>query len=138
MLKATPPVIRPLVAVHPASRIPSLFIPDCHISKIYNLTTGSEIARDTIIPKLMDHITQDVHTYQHQWEVGDLIIWDNRSTLHAPTYFDSVKYKRLMWRLTMHGDEVLPSPSLLEARLAAVLQNVEGRKSLDEVVRARL
>jgi len=40
----------------------------------------------------------------HAWREGDVIVWDNRAVLHRATYYDTVKYKRLMQRTTIGGD----------------------------------
>lgn len=138
MLEATPPVIRPLIAVHPATRVPALYIPDCHISKIYSLETGQEVARESVVPDYVKHITKEPFVYGHQWEAGDLIIWDNRSTLHAPTYFDSTKHDRLMWRLTMDGEEIFPHSDVLGKQLAAAMGQTEGPAVLAKSLRSRL
>ena len=38
------------------------------------------------------------------WEAGDLIIYDNRSLVHAATWFDAVNIERIMWRTTVWGN----------------------------------
>jgi alpha-ketoglutarate-dependent 2,4-dichlorophenoxyacetate dioxygenase len=43
--------------------------------------------------------------YRHRWREGDLLIWDNRSTVHRATAYDSVRHKRQMRRTTVAGDE---------------------------------
>ena len=43
----------------------------------------------------------------HRWAPGDLVVWDNRSTLHAPSPFDDAKYDRLLYRLTMTGEQIV-------------------------------
>ena len=42
--------------------------------------------------------------YAHEWDEGDLVIYDNRTTLHAATWFDAEKHGRLMWRTTISGN----------------------------------
>ena len=59
-------------------------------------------------------------TYAHQWRRGDVIVWDNRCTLHAPSHFDDERQVRHMWRLTMFGAEISPTPDELRARAARV------------------
>ena len=58
-----------------------------------------------LLNKLFDHIEQDQFIYAHHWRVGDLILWDNRCTLHARTDF-SDKERRLLRRYTVSGDRV--------------------------------
>ena len=48
---------------------------------------------------LVDHITQDRYVYQHHWEVGDLIVFDNRSTMHSATAYDYPDERRLMYQI---------------------------------------
>jgi alpha-ketoglutarate-dependent taurine dioxygenase len=54
-----------------------------------------------LLEDLMDFATQDDFTYGHLWRKGDLVLWDNRCTLHSPTPFDSETKKRLMYRITI-------------------------------------
>ncbi len=53
---------------------------------------------------LNDFATQPNFCYSHAWREGDLVIWDNRATLHRATAYDTVRYKRLMQRTTIGGD----------------------------------
>jgi taurine dioxygenase len=52
----------------------------------------------------MAHFTQPRFTYVHEWEPGDLVIYDNRTMVHAATWFDADKHQRLMWRTTVRGN----------------------------------
>ena len=60
-----------------------------------------------LLDYLTDHVTQPKYVYSHAWRQGDLVIWDNRCTLHRATPFDDVKYKRDMRRTTV--DEFAPA-----------------------------
>ena len=53
---------------------------------------------------LNDFATQPRFCYSHAWRQGDLVIWDNRATLHRATAYDTVRHKRLMQRTTVRGD----------------------------------
>jgi alpha-ketoglutarate-dependent 2,4-dichlorophenoxyacetate dioxygenase len=48
--------------------------------------------------------TQPRFCFSHAWRQGDLVIWDNRATLHRATAYDTVRHKRLMQRTTVGGD----------------------------------
>ena len=50
--------------------------------------------------ELSQHATQPQFVYSHKWEDGDLVIWDNRATMHRATPFDDTKYKRELRRVT--------------------------------------
>lgn len=53
-----------------------------------------------LLRDLMEHATQREFTYTHQWQVGDLVIWDNRTTMHRGLAYDDTKYKRELRRVT--------------------------------------
>jgi len=44
----------------------------------------------------------------HEWTPGDLVVWDNRCTIHAATWFDAAREARVMWRTTVSGN---PGPA---------------------------
>ena len=52
----------------------------------------------------MAHYTKPQFTYVHDWNRGDLVIYDNRALVHAATWFDADKHDRLMWRTTVRGN----------------------------------
>ena len=68
------------------------------------------------VHELLQYATRPEFTYAHHWVAGDCIVWDNRCTLHAPSAFDHRRNTRLMYRITMHGEQITPSPAELEAR----------------------
>jgi taurine dioxygenase len=58
-----------------------------------------------LLDQLFDHVEQDQFIYSHHWRIGDLVLWDNRCTLHARTDF-SDKERRLLRRYVVQGDRV--------------------------------
>jgi taurine dioxygenase len=102
--KQLPPIKRPLVAQHPVSGKKGLYIPLSHIESIPGLTDAQT---RSLLDQLIDHMTQAQFTHMHHWKPGDLVVWDNRSAMHAPTPFDDQKYQRLMYRLTFNGAQIL-------------------------------
>lgn len=57
-----------------------------------------------LIRELLDYVTQDQFVYRHKWQPGDLLVWDNRCTLHRGTPFDKEAYIRLVHRTWVRGD----------------------------------
>jgi alpha-ketoglutarate-dependent taurine dioxygenase len=57
-----------------------------------------------LLADLLARSTTPERIYRHQWEVGDLVIWDNRGVLHRACPYDAVS-PRDMHRTTLHGDE---------------------------------
>ena len=54
-----------------------------------------------IIRDLLPYITGPDFTVKWSWQPGDIVAWDNRTTMHAATGFDDARYTREMWRLTL-------------------------------------
>jgi alpha-ketoglutarate-dependent taurine dioxygenase len=57
-----------------------------------------------LLDDLLARATTPERIYRHQWEVGDLVIWDNRGVLHRACRYDAAS-PRDMHRTTLHGDE---------------------------------
>ena len=95
-----PPVRHPLVRRNPVNGRESLFL-GAHASHVEGLPVAEGRA---FLKELLDHVTQSQFCYHHEWQEGDLIIWDNRCVLHRATPFDTTRYKRLMQRTTVSGD----------------------------------
>jgi len=50
---------------------------------------------DALLERLFDHQEQERFLYRHVWQPGDLLLWDNRSTLHARSDFDASERRRM-------------------------------------------
>jgi len=88
--------IHPLVRTIPRSLRRSLYVAS-HASGIIDwpVPEGRLLLRD-----LIEHATQAEFVYRHSWRVGDLVIWDNRATMHRARPFDDTKYRRELRRVT--------------------------------------
>ena len=49
---------------------------------------------------LMEHATRPQFVYRHAWRVGDLVVWDNRATMHRARPFDDTAHRRELRRVT--------------------------------------
>ena len=76
----------------------SLFLCPAVIRHIEGMEPAEGLA---LIETLMAHAAQERYVYRHRWREGDLVIWDNRCTLHTASLFDHEKYLRLMFRTTV-------------------------------------
>jgi alpha-ketoglutarate-dependent 2,4-dichlorophenoxyacetate dioxygenase len=54
-----------------------------------------------LIRNLIEHATQPRFVYTHRWSVGDLVIWDNRCTMHRGRPYDEANHRRDMRRATV-------------------------------------
>ena len=88
---AIPPVYWPLVQIHAGSGRKHLFL-GAHVRGIQGWSTPE--AR-LLIADLMEHVTQARFVYAHAWQVGDLVMWDNRCTLHRGRRFDIREHREL-------------------------------------------
>lgn len=100
--REAPPVAHPIVRRHPVSGRKALYICPEVISHIEGLPEDEGRA---LIAELTDHASQPRFVYTHEWRNGDLVVWDNRCTLHTATPYDTDKYRRVMWRTTIEGDK---------------------------------
>lgn len=88
--------VHPLVRTNPATGRRSVYIAS-HASAIIGWPTPD--AR-LFLMDLREHATQRENTYRHSWRVGDLVIWDNRATMHRGLAYEDTKYKRELRRVT--------------------------------------
>lgn len=91
------PVPQRLVRRHAESGRLSLFL-SSHIGRIHGMPTPEALM---LLRDLMEHATQRQFVYAHRWSVGDLVMWDNRCTMHRGRGYDDKRYKRDMRRVTL-------------------------------------
>lgn len=93
-----PPVVHPLVRTHRDGR-KSLYM-GTHASHIEGM--GIEAGR-SLLAQLLDVATRAEHVYEHEWQANDLVMWDNRCTLHRSRPYDITGERRVMRRITVTG-----------------------------------
>jgi len=89
----------PAVLRHPVTGAPSLFLGRRRNSYIEGLAPAES---DALLDALWAHIDRPDLRYQHRWRVGDLLLWDNRSTMHRRDPFDNAT-RRVMHRTQIKG-----------------------------------
>ncbi len=92
-----PPVVHPLVAVHPETGRRSLNIAPLYVDAIAGM---DPVASDTLIGELVDHAVRPEFTQVHHWEAGDIVLWDNRRTMHTAAGWDPAD-TRIAYRTTL-------------------------------------
>jgi alpha-ketoglutarate-dependent taurine dioxygenase len=95
-----PPAVHPLVRTHADGRR-SLYM-GAHASHVdaMPIAEGREM-----MAAMLDFVTQNRFIYEHVWEPNDLVVWDNRSTLHRLQPYDIANERRVMRRVTVGGTE---------------------------------
>jgi len=94
---ALPPSRQVLVRNIPESHRKALYIAS-HAMRIIGMSDLEGVA---LLDELMAHATQPQFIYSHRWRVGDLVIWDNRCTMHRGTDYDEKRFKLDMRRATV-------------------------------------
>ena len=136
------PQRQPLVRYHPVTREPALFLcedgqMDWVEGPIADMEPGPDGEGAALLYTLMSHFTERRFVYTHDWDVGDLVIHDNRNVIHSATWFDTENEIRHMWRTTVMGnpgreyqDEVpswIPAPGVASTEGLADQTNASGK-----------
>jgi alpha-ketoglutarate-dependent 2,4-dichlorophenoxyacetate dioxygenase len=95
--RAMPPVPQAIVRTIPESGRKSLYLAS-HAGRILGMPDAEGRA---LIDQLVAHATQRQFVYTHRWRVHDLVMWDNRCTMHRGTEFDDLRWKRDVQRATV-------------------------------------
>ena len=93
------PVRHPIVRAHPVTTRPGLFVNPTFTTHVAGLSRRESRA---LLELLYAHATQPERTFRHRWEQGDVVMWDNRATMHLGVrdYGDA---PRVLHRVTMAG-----------------------------------
>lgn len=98
-LHENPPPLRPLIKLHPVTERPALYL-GRHAFDVTGLSTQES---EKLLQDLVDFACQPPRIYTHSWNVGDVVIWDNRCVLHRARPFDHRK-ARVMHHTRIAGD----------------------------------
>ncbi len=101
--KDTPPVEHPLIRTHPMSNKKSLYI---NPNRIDHISGFNETDSDKLLDEIYEFSFQDKFQYRHNYEKGDLVIWDNRCTMHKANSDYDVSHLRIMHRVMLEGEAV--------------------------------
>src|ERR1700736_1953173 len=101
IFKQLPPVPQALVRHHPASGRTTLYLAS-HASHVIGWPVEEGRA---LIEELIAFATRPDFVFHHRWRVGDLVIWDDRCTMHRGRPYDDTKFRRDMHRTTV-SDEI--------------------------------
>ena len=96
-----PPVRHPLVQVHPVTKRRCLLLSPHTMVDIVGMEDGSGRA---LLDELIAFATDERFHYRHVWSPHDIIMWDNRCTMHSVEPFDNTKVRRIMHRVTLVGE----------------------------------
>ena len=98
-IENAPGPVHPLVRTHPETGRKAIYV-GSHTREI----EGWDFHESrTLIDSLIEHSTQPEFIYQHKWNAGDMVLWDNRSAMHRGLAFEDQKVKRRLHRTTIAG-----------------------------------
>lgn len=95
-----PHFAHPVVRTHPETGRRALYVNRLMTEYIEDIDRAES---DRLLGQLFEHVERPEFIYEHIWRPGDLLIWDNRCTLHARTDFDPGA-RRMLRRMTVKGD----------------------------------
>lgn len=106
-----PRAVHPLVIVHPETGRRALYANRLMTSEIVG---WSKQDSEALLQEMFDYIEDPAYVFAHQWTPGDLVMWDNRCTLHARSDFNPTE-PRVLRRVTVRGDRPVGPPSDADA-----------------------
>ncbi len=115
--RKTPPVLHPLVHTHPATGSKALYLDSTTTIGIEGMDDASGSA---LLDEIYSFATRPEFVYRHEWQVGDVVMWDNGLTMHRREPFDPMA-RRLMKRTTIflsRERHIVPEGCLAEAEEA--------------------
>ncbi len=104
--RQAPGARHPLVVVHPETGWPALFLGRRRNGYIVGFGLAES---EALLDRLWAHATQPGLTFRQVWEKGDLLLWDNRCTLHRRDAFDPAR-RRVMHRTQIKGQPLVAYP----------------------------
>ena len=91
-ITTAPGARHPLIRTHPHTRRQALYLG----RRINSYVIGMDLAAsEALLDALWAHMDQDRFTYRHRWRLGDLVVWDNRCTMHKRDAFDPATRRRM-------------------------------------------
>jgi taurine dioxygenase len=100
-MAAMPDAIHPVVRTHPETGRRALYLNPNRMEQIVGLERKDS---DALLDQLTAHATGQKYQYRHRWRRGDLVIWDNRCTMHKANADYPDGERRLMHRIVVAGD----------------------------------
>ncbi len=97
--RETPGTYHPAICAHPRTGVPLLYLGRRRMAHVEGM--GLEES-EALLDRLWEYATLAENAYDHHWRVGDVLMWDNRATMHRRDEFDA-SHRRLMRRTQVKG-----------------------------------
>jgi len=96
--RGRPAAVHPLVQVHPETGRKTLYFNDGQIMTVLGVNSQES---DALIAELAQRTGSTDGDYRHKWQAGDVVLWDNRCSIHCATGDYPVNERRVNWRTTI-------------------------------------
>lgn len=100
VLHETPDIAHPVVRTHPRTGRKALYVFEGECIGIENMPASEAVP---LIHELTEHCIQPKYIYEHKWQVGDVVMWDNAASLHLAICDYKLPKRRLLHRVTLEG-----------------------------------
>ncbi|SDF85055.1 TauD/TfdA dioxygenase family protein [Thalassobaculum litoreum] len=97
--RESPGTYHPVVIAHPNTGQPLLYLGRRRMAHIEGLDLAES---EALLDELWSYATREENAYRHHWRIGDVLMWDNRATMHRRDPFDAAS-RRLMRRTQVKG-----------------------------------
>lgn len=108
-IRTVPGPSHPIISTHPETGHNMLFLGRRHGAYVNGLSLEES---EALLNPLWAHCTEPRFWYEHRWSVGDVVVWDNRATLHRRDPFDS-KSRRVLYAAQVEGHRPYEAPNAL-------------------------
>lgn len=98
--------VHPIVRVHPETGRRALYLGRHYAWPSSYVVELDDDASEALLAELWEHATSDALVWSHHWQDGDLLLWDNRCTMHARSAVDHTQ-QRVMHRALVKGEAVV-------------------------------
>lgn len=98
-IRFTPGPSHPVISTHPDTGCNTLFLGRRHSAYVNGCSLEES---EALLDELWERATQPRFCYEHRWQVGDVVLWDNRATLHRRAAFDPAS-RRLLYAAQVEG-----------------------------------
>lgn len=99
----------PIISTHPETGRNMMFLGRRHSAYVNGCTLEES---ETLLNELWAHTTNPRFVYEHHWQVGDVVVWDNRATLHRRDAFNSDS-RRVLYAAQVEGHRPYEAPDAL-------------------------
>ena len=109
-IRYTPGPSHPVISTHPETGANLLFLGRRHGAYVNGCSLEES---EALLDELWAHAIQPRFWYEHRWAVGDLVVWDNRATVHRREPFDS-ESRRVLYAAQVEGHRPVEAPGALD------------------------